>query len=58
MSIGAGIVWSTVIVLIAVLIWRTTVNRKWKIVGKVVLGLFACGLIAWAWAQAAEATPV
>ena len=53
MSIGAGLLWSTIIALIAIAIWRTTVNKKWKTVGKVVGGIALLGVIVgvaiWGW---------
>jgi len=54
-SVGAGIIWSTLIVLLAVAIWRTTVNKKWKAVGKVLAVIIGLGVLIgtawWGWEE-------
>lgn len=53
MTLGEGIVWSTLIALVAIAIWRTTVNKKWKVVGIVIGGLVLLGVVIgvgfWGW---------
>src|SRR5437764_10827560 len=53
MTLGAGVVWATLLVLIALAIWRTTVNQKWNLVGKAVLSIVVVAAIIgagfWGW---------
>ena len=53
MSVGAGLVWSTVLLLLALAVYQISTRKKWKIVGKV-LGVLVvvCGTLGgayWAW---------
>jgi hypothetical protein len=51
MTLGAGVVWATLLVLVALAIWSISVKQKWKLVGKVVLGFvcrsrhYRCGIL-------------
>jgi hypothetical protein len=45
MSLGAGIFGSTILVLIALAVWRISVAHKWRTVGKVFGILFAIGCV-------------
>jgi len=50
MTLGDGILSSTVLILSAVAVWRATTNKKWKLIGKitaVIFALFATLGVAW-----------
>jgi hypothetical protein len=53
MTLGDGIFWSTVLVLLAAAIYQMSIRKKWKTVGKVfgvvILAGAAIGGGAWAW---------
>jgi hypothetical protein len=53
MTVGDGILWSTVLVLLAVAVHQISVHKKWKLVGKgigfVLLLGAAAGLAIWRW---------
>ena len=45
MTLGSGIFWSTVLVLIALSVWRLSVAHKWRTVGKLVGMLIVIGIV-------------
>src|SRR5262245_57158449 len=53
MTVGSGILWSTVLIVLAVGVYQVSVRRKWKIVGKIFGGLIFVAIVAggglWAW---------
>lgn len=55
MTVGDGILWSTVLALVALAAWRATVSRRWKAVGivtSVIAGLLALAAAGfWSWGR-------
>jgi hypothetical protein len=53
MTLGSGILWSTVLLLLAVAIYQVSTHHKWKTVGKVFGVLILCGVLIsgaiWGW---------
>lgn len=53
MTVGSGILWSTVLVVLAVTVYQLSVRRKWKVVGKIFGGLILVAVVVggglWAW---------
>ena len=58
MTLGEAIFWSTVLILFSLGIWQITKQRRWKSVGKVVLGLVLLNVVIgasyWGWIRYQE----
>ncbi len=53
MTIGDGIFWSTVLILLSAAIYQISIRKKWKLVGKMVALLLLFGVVGgaaiWGW---------